>query len=70
MVSNFSIKVTSADIEEYEKERLARLEHLAKIAPKGVPFEWNPPALNDDGSLASAQWGDPKWREERRKWDA
>jgi hypothetical protein len=50
-----SVPVTDESLDAYEKERLAGLEKLAKVAPAGVKGpKWVPPKLNDDGSLADA----------------
>jgi len=47
------VQVTDESLDAYEKERLAGLEKLAKVAPVGVKGpKWVPPKLNDDGSLA------------------
>ena len=46
------VQVTDESLDAYEKERLAGLEKLAKVAPVGVKGpKWVPPKLNDDGSL-------------------
>jgi len=49
------VKVTDADSAQYEKERLARLERLARAAKGGVKHKWVSPQLNPDGSLTAEE---------------
>lgn len=52
---NVKVEVTEESLAEYEKERLARLEKFTKDAGKSptlVKYDWTPPKLNPDGSLA------------------
>jgi len=56
----FSIDVTEESLAEYEKERLSRIKWFADNAPEGVKFNWVPPTLKEDGSLAPPSYEDNK----------
>lgn len=54
-LKDFDVEFTDKDVEDYEKERLARLEKFSKDAPVMCEYKVRLPKLNPDGSLASEE---------------
>ena len=50
------IKFTAKDLDEYDREVLARQQRFARVASAmAVPYRWHPPELSADGSLADVE---------------
>ncbi len=55
-----SIDVSPEDVIAYERERITRLERMARVAPvrASMPEGWKPPKLNPDGSVQGTSEGE------------
>jgi hypothetical protein len=49
---SFEIDVTDEQIALYNLELKSKTKWYMDHAPSGVKYDWNPPKLNPDGSLA------------------